>query len=107
MPSHKFVTVVLGTNAILDATAFTTKHTINNRLQKRQNRNEFDSCGVYQLECIECNSKYVGQTGRSFHTRYKEHQREYNNNSKKSLYAKHLMEHKHIMQPIHMSMKVL
>jgi hypothetical protein len=88
-------------------TAFTTKHTIHNRLQRRHNTIEFDSCGVYQLECPDCNKQYVGQTGRSFLTRYKEHITDYRNNSKKSLYAKHLLEQGHSMQPIHSCMKVL
>ncbi|CAH2217557.1 jg142 [Pararge aegeria aegeria] len=29
--------------------------------------------GVYKLQCSECHATYVGQTGRKFEMRYKEH----------------------------------
>jgi hypothetical protein len=88
-------------------TAFTTKHTVRNLVRERQNQNNFNSCGVYQLECGDCNKKYVGQTGRPFHVRFKEHERDFNNSSSKSLYAKHLLDTGHAMQPIQSCMKIL
>jgi hypothetical protein len=88
-------------------TAFTTKHTLQNLLLTHQNQTDFNRCGVYQLECEDCNRKYVGQTGRSFHTRYKEHKGDFDNNNHKSLFAKHLLEEGHSLQPMDSCMKVL
>jgi hypothetical protein len=88
-------------------TAFTTKHTLQNQLRTYQNQADFNRCGVYQLECEDCNRKYVGQTGRSFHTRYKEHKGDFDNNYHKSLFAKHLLEEGHSMQPMESCMKIL
>lgn len=48
---------------------------------------------MYSVQCEECNSVYVGQTGRSFETRFKEHVRAYRNkNPNVSNFAKHLIE---------------
>jgi hypothetical protein len=88
-------------------TAFTTKHTIQKLLRTHQNQTNFNGCAVYQLECGDCNRKYVGQTGRSFHTRFKEHKGDFDNNNNKSLFAKHLLEEGHSLQPIDSCMKIL
>jgi hypothetical protein len=77
--------------------AFTTKHTIGNILRQQCDQaDEYDNSGVYQLECTDCGKQYIGQTGRSFKTRFKEHKRDYETNSTKSLSAKHLLEKKTI-----------
>jgi hypothetical protein len=54
-----------------------------------------------------CNKRYIGQTGRPFHTRYKEHEVEYRYCTQKSNFAKHLLEEKHPFPPINDCMKVL
>ena len=36
-------------------------------------KNKFDCSGVYQLTCPDCKMKYVGQTARTFRTRFSEH----------------------------------
>jgi hypothetical protein len=66
-PQTREITKIFHTTRL--KTAFITKHTIRNLLQRRQDWNSFNSCGIYQLECAECDSKYVGQTGISFKTR--------------------------------------
>jgi hypothetical protein len=45
--------------------AFTTQNTIGKLLSLEQNPNQkqFENSGVYQLNCPNCNMKYVGQTG--------------------------------------------
>ena len=34
---------------------------------------KFNKSGIYQLTCIDCNKKYIGQTGRPYHVRYHKH----------------------------------
>ena len=39
--------------------------------------NKFDQRGVvYKIPCLDCTGVYIGETGRSFQTRRKEHQRD-------------------------------
>ncbi|KAI8425314.1 hypothetical protein MSG28_007086 [Choristoneura fumiferana] len=52
--------------------------------------------GVYKLTCNDCSKVYVGQTGRSFNARFKEHVSAYRNeHPDKSNFAKHLLELNH------------
>ena len=54
--------------------AFRTNNTIENLLRQRYPiSDKFSSYGVYKLTCPDCHKAYVGQTGRQFYTRYKEH----------------------------------
>jgi hypothetical protein len=67
----------------------------------------YNNNGVYQLTCTTCNKRYIGQTGRSFHTRFKEHVRDFKYNTFKSNFAKHLIEEQHPFPPINDCMKVI
>lgn len=42
---------------------------------KTQKTGIYDSSGVHQLACQDCPKRYVGQIGRTFKARYKEHVR--------------------------------
>jgi len=88
--------------------AFQTKHTIGKLLQNHhKTRNKFQNNGVYELACPDCNKRYIGQTGRPFAIRFKEHERDFQNNCKKSLFAKHLIEQQHHFPPIDEGMSIL
>jgi hypothetical protein len=88
--------------------AFTTKHTISNLLRhKHDNKDKYDNSGIYQLECTDCGKQYVGQTGRSFKTRFKEHKRDYETKSNKSLFAKHLIDSNHQLYSMENSLTIL
>jgi len=51
--------------------------------------------------------KYVGQTGRSFRTRFQEHCREFKHNNAKSKFATHLLESQHSTGKINDIMEIL
>ena len=51
--------------------------------------------GVYQLQCGDCDAKYIGQTGRSLRIRAEEHRRDYKKDTGKSHFANHLVEEGH------------
>ena len=74
------------------------RHLLNGQPYKKQDA--YSKSGVYKLTCSECNKQYIGQTGRSFRVRYKEHAREYNYATNKSNYAKHLLDTQHPLKPI-------
>jgi hypothetical protein len=59
------------------------------------------------LSCLDCHKRYVGQTGRSFRTRFKEHAQDYRLGNQKTNFAKHLIDNHHTWQPIEDSMSVL
>lgn len=46
--------------------------------------------GVYQLKCSDCDATYIGQTGRSFTDRIKEHERSWRLGKEDSAFAQHL-----------------
>jgi hypothetical protein len=74
------------------------RHLLNSQPYKKQDA--YSKTGVYKLTRSECNKQYIGQTGRSFRGRYKEHAREYNYATNKSNYAKHLLDTQHPLKPI-------
>ena len=51
--------------------------------------------GVYKMICDDCDMHYIGQTGRGFFERYKEHLPTSISNTNKSNYAKHLVSLNH------------
>jgi hypothetical protein len=71
--------------------AFKTKNTIQNILKPYTQKDKYEKNGVYQMTCMSCPMKYIGQTGRPFNTRYKEHIRDIKNNNSKSGYSNHIL----------------
>ena len=51
--------------------------------------------GVYKLTCGDCPKIYIGQTGRNFSKRLKEHLSSFNKGKTDSSYANHLLECNH------------
>jgi hypothetical protein len=43
------------------------------------------------MKCLDCPLKYVGQTGRTFSTRYKEHIHDIRSNNSNSAYSNHTL----------------
>ena len=57
--------------------------------------NKLEKSGVYKLNCNDCPKTYIGQTGRCFRKRLKEHYSSYINKKLDSNYGIHLPESKH------------
>ena len=74
---------------------------------KTQLPNKFSSSGVYKLTCPDCHKAYVGQTGRQFYTRYKEHKSAFYHSSCTSNFAQHLHDNAHSFGPLDNIMQVL
>jgi hypothetical protein len=56
--------------------AYKTHNTIEHILRPKLSTttdNIYNNIGIYQLICLEYPKNYIGQTGRTFKTRYKEH----------------------------------
>jgi hypothetical protein len=64
------------------------------------------------MQCADCLKKYIGQTGRIFQTRFKEHIRDIKNNGHNSKFAQHILDTIHdygmmeeTMKPLHIEKK--
>ena len=83
----------------------------NNTLQKLlmtkpQTRDKYSRSDTYKLTCPDCNA-YVGQTGRCFTQRFKEHRNAFKSSRKTSNYAKHALEHSCPFGTIQETMQIL
>jgi hypothetical protein len=82
------------TNILKDAhlnIAFRTQNTIENILGQKTKTEEYDNSGIYQMKCLDCPMRYIGQTGRTFKVRYKEHIQAIRNNNGNSGYSNHIL----------------
>ena len=76
--------------------AFKTKPILNSLFSWSKDKIDiWDKSGVYKLKCDDCNACYVGQTGRSFKSRIKEHIRDWNKQNGESNFAEHLITNNH------------
>jgi hypothetical protein len=91
--------------------AFKTTNTIQNHLcnlkEPNHQKNPYQNSGLYQLTCKEYNQKYIGQTGRTFKTRYNEHINAIKSNKLTSRYAQHILDNQHSYGTIHDTMDIL
>jgi hypothetical protein len=75
--------------------------------QKQGDVDIYNQSGVYQIQRGDCPLKYVGQTGRTFKARYKEHIHDVKTNKQNSRFAQHILDAEHNYTPIDQSMRVL
>jgi hypothetical protein len=90
--------------------AYTTKNNIWKLLAAAPhncNPDLYERSGVYGLICQTCQRRCVGQTERPSRVRFKEHIQDYNQRTKKSYFAKHLLEHNHPLHPIEETMEII
>jgi len=85
--------------------ALRTNNTIQKLLiRKPQTRDKYSRSGAYKLTC---NKAYVGQMGRCFTQRFKEHRNAFKSGRNTSNYVKHALEHSHLFGPIQETMQIL
>jgi hypothetical protein len=63
--------------------------------------------GIYQMNCKDCELKYIGQTGRNFLTRYKGHIQALRTKNPNSKYAQHILDTQHTYSNIQETMDIL
>ena len=100
MPTMKKVTSKLNDDTY--DFAFRFQNTIRNRLCKNKlitddNREVGTEGGVYIIDCMNCQEKYIGETGRELAVRLKEHKGAVSRNQTGSAVAKHCWEKEHRM----------
>jgi hypothetical protein len=90
--------------------AFRTNNTIKRILKTKppiEHKNKYNSPGIYKLKCKDCPLQYIGKTGRSFDTRFKEHIRAIRHNKETSGYAKHILKSGHSYSSINDIMDII
>lgn len=80
-------------------TAFTSQKNVGRILfNAKQHTDIHRNCGVYQLNCPDCNAVYIGETGKSFEIRYSQHVKTHKQTSN---FYKHLNESGHTLSAGH------
>ena len=72
--------------------------------------NKFEKSGVYKIKCDDCPKFYIGQTGRNFKCRFKEHIQAIRSNnltSQKSAFAEHILDSQHNYTGLEHNMEIL
>jgi hypothetical protein len=88
--------------------AFKTKNTLKKHLSSKQfTTDKYENPGIYKLKCMDCPRQYIGQTGRNFKTRYKEHIRDIRNNKSTSGYVQHILDTGHAFGNMDDSMEIV
>ena len=70
-------------------------------------QDDLSKSGIYKINCLTCDLKYVGQTSRDILTRFKEHCRYIRNNNPQSAYALHILNNQHEFGPAHNTIKLI
>jgi hypothetical protein len=74
--------------------AFRIRNTIQNIVRQHVQKDKYSDSGFYQMKCLDCALKYIGQSGRmgrTFHTRYKEHIQVTRSNNSNSGHSNHIL----------------
>jgi hypothetical protein len=87
--------------------AFRTRNTINNILKHYAQIDKYNNSGIYQMKCVNCPLKYVGQTGRTFNIRYKEHIQAIRSNNGNSGYSNYILNSGHTCSTITDTMDII
>jgi hypothetical protein len=70
---------------------FRAKNKIQNIVKPHPQIDKYGRNGMYQIKYMDCQLKYMGQTGRMFYTRYKEQIQAIRNNKINSGYLNHIL----------------
>lgn len=82
--------------------------TLTNDGSDRPNSDKSEKTGVYKLNCADCPSTYIGQTGRPFKLRFSEHVRiDPKLKQQRSSFGQHLIENLHSVNGINNSVEIL
>jgi hypothetical protein len=89
--------------------AYKKQNTIEHILQPKLSTtdNIYNNSGIYQLNCLECPKKYIGRTGSTFKTRYKEHIQTIQNNRPDTGYSRYILDTGHTYGSIENTMTII
>jgi hypothetical protein len=80
---------------------------IQNILKPQPQIDKYNRSGIYQIKCLDCPLKYVGHTGRTFNTRYKEHIHDKKSNNSNTRYSTQILNTGHTYETIKDTMEII
>jgi len=72
-----------------------------------ETKDKINSSGVYKINCEGCDMVYIGETGRKFATRIKEHEKAMKNKDEKSLFGQHANDENHPNEELKDKFKII
>jgi len=75
--------------------------------QNTQKPDKYDQNGIYQLKRPTCHKKYIGQTGRPFRVRFREHYTDYKYACNRSKFTQHVIDEGHAFGPVNDIMDII
>jgi hypothetical protein len=87
--------------------AFRTTNTMQNILRHQPQTDKYNRSGIYQMKCLDCPLKYIGQTGRTFNIRYKKRIHAIRNTNNNSGYLNHILKTRHTYGTINDTMDII
>jgi len=90
--------------------SFKTNNTVGSKLMQNEKSalpDPYSSSGVYRIKCSDCESFYIGQTGREFKTRFKEHIRAITRPDRDSKFAEHIINSNHTYVGMRENMSII
>ena len=79
-------------------------------LENNKEEEKYNQSGIYKLKCSDCKDFYIGQTGRTFKSRFHEHiqaLKSNNRTSMKSNFAEHLLKTNHTYKGIKNNLEII
>ena len=87
--------------------AFRTKNNLQHILKTKPKMSKYNKSGIYRMKCLDCHKEYIGQTGRKFNTRYKEHIHDIRTNNSNTGYSEHILNTGHAYGTIENTMDII
>jgi hypothetical protein len=87
--------------------AFRTRNTVQNTIKPPTQTDKYEKSGICQMKCLDCPLRYIGQTGRAFHTRYKENIQAIRSNNGNAGYSNHILNTGHTYGSITGTMDII
>jgi hypothetical protein len=87
--------------------AFCITNTTQNILRHQPLIDTYNRSGIYQMKFLDCPLKYIGQTGRTFNIRCKEHIHAIRNNNNNSGYLNNILNTGHTSGTINVTMDII
>jgi hypothetical protein len=81
--------------------------TIGKLLNEKQQTSTYEQSGIYKITCQTCHEVYIGQTGRTLTTRYKELIRNKKHNKDESAFAQQILNKHHQYGPMTEIMEIV
>jgi hypothetical protein len=86
---------------------FRTRNSIQIILRHKPLNDKYSRSGIYQIKCLDCPLKYIGQTARTFNIRYKNHMQAIGDSNNNYRYSNQILNTGHTYGTINDTMDII